>query len=318
MERKLDHDAGALPLTTPSARMDIYQLIRHVAAAQLAMIQHELPVPVSRKAWDELGDEMSRNEKLPVMTVPARSCFSMRLDVRNMSSHKKRLQMLKVLNPGFDQTFADAMIAVTQQLCQHFRAEWAYSQSDEITLIVAPTDNPAYSHPSGGRRDKLTTESAAMASVLLHRALADRSEAWSQLSVMNSAELPLLTFDCRIAAWPSVRSAFRLVLWRAYDCGVNGVSDAVHSLTAESIVASAVAHPGKKALQAMHTRDKLAFLQRVGKLPLAPHQACGTLLHAQWELRGEQPTRSYRVFEPRECNVINLVKEGAIMADEEQ
>ena len=35
-------------------------------------------------------------------------------------------------------------------------------------------------------------------------------------------------FDCRIAAWDSWEEAKALLLWRAYDCTVNGVSDAVH------------------------------------------------------------------------------------------
>eukprot|EP00971_Amphidinium_carterae_P062658 1240264-Amphidinium_carterae.1 len=40
----------------------------------------------------------------------------------------------------------------------------------------------------------------------------------------------LATFDCRIASYESFEQAVSLLLWRAYDCGVNGVSDKVHHL----------------------------------------------------------------------------------------
>ena len=34
-------------------------------------------------------------------------------------------------------------------------------------------------------------------------------------------------FDCRMAAFDSFEEARALLIWRAYDCSINGISDAV-------------------------------------------------------------------------------------------
>jgi len=46
---------------------------------------------------------------------------------------------------------------------------------------------------------------------------------------LEELEINLLpTFDCRMGCFDSFEEVFSLILWRAYDCGVNGISDAVH------------------------------------------------------------------------------------------
>ena len=59
-----------------------------------------------------------------------------------------------------------------------------------------------------------------------------------------------------------------MLLWRGYDCSVNGVSDAVHH--------SGV--PGRKKGMALNARDKVAWLHDNNLLPLPKHQAYGTVL----------------------------------------
>ena len=70
-----------------------------------------------------------------------------------------------------------------------------------------------------------------------------------------------------MASYDSFEEAQSLLLWRAYDCSVNGVSDAVHN---------SGNFEGKKDImkQGMHT--KLEWLQENGKLPLPKHQAFRT------------------------------------------
>ena len=292
--------------------MDIYELIAHVpplSEDEQKRFAHERPLPISRKVWNALGDELSANEKLPVMQTPHDACFSMRLDVRNMSAHRRQLCKLAVLHDGWDERFGAAMEAVTRRLCVHFRAAWAYTQSDEITLVVAPSANPNYQHPSGGKRDKLTTESAALASVWLQQEMGRRCERWQDV-----ADSCCLTFDSRIGVYDTPRSAFRLILWRAYDCSVNAVSDAVHHYPLDK---SDPTLPTRKQLSELHTAQKLEFLSSRGVLPLPPHQAhgvlfCSRVLAPVAEAGLSRPKTVIEYAVPTGRCVINLVKEGLI------
>ena len=76
----------------------------------------------------------------------------------------------------------------------------------------------------------------------------------------------LAVFDCRLGSYDTADEAMGLVLWRAYDCGVNGVSDAVH-------------HTGDlgKEVKRGGTLDKLRWMQQHSMLPMPSHQAYGTL-----------------------------------------
>ena len=293
--------------------MNIYDLIAHVQSLsdeEQKQFAHERPLPISRKVWTELGDELSSNEKQPVMLVPHNMCFSMRLDVRCMSTQRAKLCSLGVLHDGWDARFGSAMEAVTRRLCVHFRAAWGYTQSDEITLLVVPSANPSYQHPSGGKRDKLTTESAAFASVWLQQEMPRCCDRWQ-----DAADSCCLTFDSRIGVYDTPRSAFRLILWRAYDCSVNAVSDAVYHCQLDKHDASL---PTRKQLTELHTTDKLAFLRDRGLLPLPPQQAYGALFCSTVVPPSAESgmTRSKTVigrFEPAGRCVVNLVKEGRIV-----
>eukprot|EP00434_Breviolum_minutum_P016499 symbB.v1.2.014543.t1/scaffold1066.1/size140347/7 len=81
----------------------------------------------------------------------------------------------------------------------------------------------------------------------------------------------LANFDCRLGSFSTMEEAMSLVLWRAADCGVNGVSDAVYKSKL----------PSAKSTTRLGTSDKLQWLAENGLLPLQPHQACygRTLIH---------------------------------------
>lgn len=74
-------------------------------------------------------------------------------------------------------------------------------------------------------------------------------------------------FDCRMASYDSFEEARALLMWRAYDCSVNGVSDAVHHSKGVE---------GRMTVVNQGMRAKLQWLDKHGKLPLAKHQAFGT------------------------------------------
>ena len=77
----------------------------------------------------------------------------------------------------------------------------------------------------------------------------------------------LVLFDCRMAVWPDMATAFQLIAWRAYDCSVNGVSTAVMNAGAP------------KEIRNASTGDKLSWLTAAtGVLPLPDHEAYGTFM----------------------------------------
>jgi len=83
----------------------------------------------------------------------------------------------------------------------------------------------------------------------------------------------LARFDCRVGNYDSEREATSVLLWRAYDCGVNGVSDAVHK--AKDIDAKKVEITRRKATL-LDTGSKLKWLNAAGLLPLPAHQSKGS------------------------------------------
>ena len=74
-------------------------------------------------------------------------------------------------------------------------------------------------------------------------------------------------FDCRMGSYASWEEARALLMWRAYDCSVNGVADAVYQM------------PGSgKKVQSLGKREKIAWLFSRNSLPLPRHQAYGTVV----------------------------------------
>jgi len=78
----------------------------------------------------------------------------------------------------------------------------------------------------------------------------------------------LASFDCRLGSYATFEEAMSLILWRAADCGVNGVSDAVHK--------SKGTIPGAKKIVEKGTDEKLKWLAENKLLPLEQHQAYGS------------------------------------------
>jgi len=108
-------------------------------------------------------------------------------------------------------------------------------------------------------------------------------------------------FDCRLGHYGTREEAMSLILWRAYDCGVNGISDAVHHL------------PGAgKTIKTKSGQEKLVYLFEQGKLPLPPHQACGTyFVRVKRVIQGFNPQTNQAVKSLR--NTIESVPGNILM-----
>jgi hypothetical protein len=118
-------------------------------------------------------------------------------------------------------------------------------------------------------------------------------------------------FDCRLGSWATWEDARALLLWRAYDCAINGVSDAVHH---------AKGAPGRKEAVTQCVPFKLAWLHERGMLPLPEHQAHGTaLVRVRRERDGVNPVTGEvvrvvrRVIDPAPPgSLLRLLLEGRL------
>merc|ERR1711933_301880 len=120
-------------------------------------------------------------------------------------------------------------------------------------------------HFHGGRVQKITTLAAGLVTSKFLVMLAKLSNDGG--GRLDCLEQVLPHFDCRMGQYASWEEARALLMWRAYDCSVNGVSDAVYHTKGSG-----------KHVQSSGTREKLEWLMKASKLPLPRHQAYGTVL----------------------------------------
>ena len=164
--------------------------------------------------------------------------------MRSICAHRQQLCKLAVLHNRWDERFGAATEAVIRRLSVHFRAVCGCAQSEEITLLVAPPAD-----------HKLTTRSAALVRVGQQQGMGQRCARWQ-----GAADSCSFTSNSRTGVYDTLRSALRLVPWRAYDCSVNAVSDAVHH------------YPPEKGDLTLPTREQLIELDTAERLELLESQ----------------------------------------------
>lgn len=223
------------------------------------------PCEVPREAWQVIGDRVTLNEAHPPSAVAGNKWITMRLDGANFSKVLPALRKAGMFadppNDHHSQGFADVMVDLTTELMTAFGACFGYTQSDEITIVIPPQPvvrELQQPHLRNGRAFKLATLAAGRASAGFVARLQGR---------VDPSECP--HFDCRLAQWDSWEDACDLLLWRARDCVINGVSDAVHRLKSEE---------GRREAMTKGTLWKLRWLSLLGALPLPTHQVSGTAL----------------------------------------
>jgi len=207
----------------------------------------------------------------------------------------KMMRQKGILEAGYSETFAVCMQSCLRALMEHFHGCLGYTQSDEMVIFIAPTSiirGERQQHLRSGRVTKTTTLAASFVTAKFVMQLCEEC----QKKGTNLDELlhVLPHFDCRMGTYSSWEEAQALLIWRAHDCSVNGVSDAVYQL------------PGTKHIMSQGTLGKIKWLWEQGKLPLPRHQAYGTILTRVKRLvKGYNPKFSIHVTSLR--NVIEQV-----------
>lgn len=150
-----------------------------------------------------LGNRMKAYEFTFRQTLPRRAYTLMRLDGRAFHTYLKGCQK------PFDKAFVDDMDAVARALCREIQgAQFAYTQSDEISLLLTDFQSRQSEPWFGGRVDKMTSIAASFASVSLDRR-------------RRGTLLP--QFDCRVWSMSDPVEVANYFLWRQWDAVTNSI-----------------------------------------------------------------------------------------------
>ena len=169
---------------------------------------------------DDLGDRVKAFESVGTKTkLPAGQPIMVRLDGR--SFHVLTRRCARPFDPGL----RAAMVETARAVAEETNATLAYTQSDEINLVlplIVEGGNQGY---FGGRVQKIQSCLASRASVVFNALIPTHLP--QLLPGIKPSNLPV--FDCRVWAVPGEAEAVEAILWREIDARVNAVSQVGHT-----------------------------------------------------------------------------------------
>ena len=150
-----------------------------------------------------MGDRLKAYE--PKDALMQKSWVVARLDGRAFS------KFTADMNKPFDSFFTDAMVATAKYLQKKYHAVVAYTQSDEITLVI-PQINPRSEMWFGGNIQKIVSVSASMATAKFNQAFAEFFPQKKELAM----------FDSRVFQLPDYE-VINCLIWRQQDATRNSI-----------------------------------------------------------------------------------------------
>ena len=131
-------------------------------------------------------------------------------------------KLTKELNKPFDDGFSTDMDATAVYLCQNIQgAKFAYTQSDEISIVLTDFDNLESDAWFDYNVQKMVSVSASMATAKFNQLRLFRE--------VNNSDYKLATFDSRVFQVPSIDEMVNVMIWRQQDCTRNSISMAGHA-----------------------------------------------------------------------------------------
>jgi tRNA(His) 5'-end guanylyltransferase len=197
-----------------------------------------------------IGDRMKNYEAATDTRLMPRLPVIVRLDGKKFSTFTKNMKR------PFDDDFRQAMVNTAKFLVSKTDAKIAYTQSDEITLVMYAENEKSGSIIFDARVQKICSTFAGMASTYflmevmkrwpekIDKFLEEVMKGWD--GITNMGNLPI--FDCRIFAVPTKIEAYNAVLWREQDA------------TKNSITMVAQSHYSHKQLKGVSGKEKQAML----------------------------------------------------------
>lgn len=159
-----------------------------------------------------LGDRMKAYEAAHRYTLPPRTYSVIRLDGRAFHSY------LRHATKPFDLDFLSSMDATTKALCEGVDGTvFAYTQSDEISLLVTDFGSHDTLQWFGGTIAKMVSVSAAIATAEFNLAEAKQDAGGRAL------------FDSRVFTLPNAVEVANYFLWRQRDAVRNSIAMAAQA-----------------------------------------------------------------------------------------
>lgn len=132
-------------------------------------------------------------------------------------------KLTKSLNKPFDDGFSDDMDATAIYLCQNIQgAKFAYTQSDEISVVLTDFDNLESSAWFDYNVQKMVSIAASLATAKFNQLRLFREN--------NNPDYTLAAFDARVFQVPNVDEMINAMIWRQQDCTRNSVSMAASAV----------------------------------------------------------------------------------------
>lgn len=152
---------------------------------------------------DEFGDRMKALEgAFTSAKVSPDKWMAVRIDGRGFSKFTRHF------TKPFDRRVTNAMVTTTKALVKETHASVGYTQSDEITLLYAPSVGQRI---FGGKVSKINSVFASMATAHFNHHV-------------YAYDVGLAYFDCRTWEVPSDVEASNTLLWRVQDARKNSIS----------------------------------------------------------------------------------------------
>ncbi|GAB5365239.1 hypothetical protein AAMO2058_001040200 [Amorphochlora amoebiformis] len=260
------------------AAMEVFEMLSNHKPRKLEIPEglHPNPPFVPKAVFTKLGDLIKVAEKLNSDKIAGNKWITLRLDGKGFGKYVRRLQRLGIFesNGGYSKEFARIMKECLLELMSFSSAACGYTQSDEMTVLIPPTSivrGIQQPHMYNGRVQKIGTLAASKVTSLFNLRVIEKCvETKTKLDPTILAQ-----FDCRVGKFETLEEALSLVAWRAYDCGVNGVSDAVHKAK-KSVQKEGKESISRKNAKLLDTGKKLKWLYERKLLPLPSHQARGS------------------------------------------
>lgn len=128
-----------------------------------------------------------------------------------VDGHKFSKMIKNKFKKPFDDMFINMMNETAKYLCEQVQGvKFAYTQSDEISLIITDFDTPMTDSYFSYRLCKMQSLIPAMATAKFNQLY--------YKYVNGLKDVPLCTFDCKVWTVPCVNDAYAWFLYRQTDC----------------------------------------------------------------------------------------------------
>lgn len=161
---------------------------------------------------DDLGNRMKENyEDRARILLPRRTYTVIRLDGKAFHTFTKNFKR------PFDENLIRMMNQTAIALCEEIQgAKFAYTQSDEISLLLTDFDNQKTSAWFDGNVQKIASVSASIATTAFNYEFLKSNQVESRKK--------LACFDSRVFTIPQAVEVENYFIWRQQDCTRNSVS----------------------------------------------------------------------------------------------